>query len=177
MSKATLSRDEILSNLQDMIKDIRIAMLTTADEDGRVYSRPMATQETRFQGELWFLTRRDSGKVEEIRHNAHVNLSYVDVKNSNFISLSGVAHISRDRQKIQELWNPMYKAWFPDGEEDPEISVLKVVVEDAEYWSAPSSSLVRNYRMLKASITKDGSQVGEHEHVSLAGSSGQHGSA
>ena len=167
MSNAVPSRDEILSNIQDMIKDIRIAMLTTAGEDGRVYSRPMATQETRFQGELWFLTRQDSGKVDEIRHNAHVNVAYSDVKNSTFVSLSGRAHVSQDRQKIHELWNPMYKAWFPNGEEDPEISVLKVVVDDAEYWNAPSSAIVRNYRLLKASITKDGSEVGDHQHVSL----------
>jgi general stress protein 26 len=170
MTTPALSRDEILSNIQDMIKDIRIAMLATTAEDGSVFSRPMATQETRFQGELWFLTRQDSGKVAEIRHDAHVNVSYVDVKNSSFVSLSGKAQLSKDPQKIHELWNPLYKAWFPNGEEDPEITVLKVVVADAEYWSAPSSSIVRNYRMLKASITKDGSQVGEHQHVSLIGS-------
>lgn len=168
MSTQTHSRDEVLGKIQDMIKDIRIAMLTTAGEDGRVYSRPMATQETRFQGELWFLTRQDSGKVDEIRHNAHVNVAYADTKNATFISLSGKAQISKDRQKIHELWNPMYKAWFPQGEDDPEISVIKVEVEDAEYWDAPSSALIRNYRILKASITKDGSQVGEHEHVNLS---------
>ena len=167
MSNETRSRDEILGTIQDLIKDIRIAMLTTASEDGRVYSRPMATQETRFQGELWFLTRQDSGKVDEIRHNAHVNVAYSDPKESTFISLSGRAQLSKDRQKIHELWNPLYKAWFPIGEEDPEITVIKVVVEDAEYWSAPSSAIVRNFRMLKASITGDGSQVGEHEHVAL----------
>ena len=167
MSNETRSRDEILGTIQDLIKDIRIAMLTTASEDGRVYSRPMATQETRFQGELWFLTRQDSGKVEEIRHNSHVNVSYADTKNSTFISLSGRARLSKDSAKIHELWNPMYTAWFPKGEEDPEITVIQVLVEDAEYWTAPSSAIVRNYRMLKASILKDGSEVGEHEHISL----------
>ena len=169
MTTEALSRDEILGNIQDMIKDIRIAMLATTAEDGSVFSRPMATQETRFQGELWFLTRQDSGKVDEIRHDAHVNVSYVDVKNSTFVSLSGKAQVSKDRQKIHELWNPLYKAWFPNGEDDSEISVLKIEIAEADYWSAPSSALVRNYRLLKASLTKDGSQVGEHEHVSFTG--------
>ena len=170
MTTEALSRDEVLSNIQDMIKDIRIAMLATTAEDGSLFSRPMATQETRFQGELWFLTRQDSGKVEEIRHDAHVNVSYVDIKNNNFVSLSGRAQVSKDAQKIHELWNPLYKAWFPNGEKDPEISVLRVVIEEAEYWSAPSSAIARNYQLLKASITKDGSQVGEHERVLLVGS-------
>ncbi len=167
MSTATHSHDEILGKIQDLIKDIRFAMLTTAGEDGRVYSRPMATQETRFQGELWFLTREDSGKVAEIRHHAHVNVAYTDTKNATFVSLSGRAEVSRDEAKIHELWNPMYKAWFPEGENDPDIRVIRVVVEDAEYWDAPSSAIVRNFQLLKASIAKDGSQIGEHERVAL----------
>ncbi len=168
MSTQAHSQDEVLGKIQDLIKDIRIAMLTTAGEDGRVYSRPMATQETRFQGELWFLTREDSGKVAEIRQNAHVNVAYTDTKNSIFISLSGKAEVSRDKAKIAELWNPMYKAWFPKGQDDPEISVLRILVEDAEYWDAPSSAIVRNYQILKAAILKDGSHVGEHGHVELS---------
>lgn len=111
-------------------------MLTTADSSGALYSRPMVTQQTSFTGDLWFLTRQHSGKVEEIRHDAHVNLTYTDPRNSSFVSVSGRAELSKDRAKIEELWNPMYKAWFTEGVNDPEIRVLKVHVYGAEYWEA-----------------------------------------
>ncbi len=161
------AQPEAAHQVWDLIKDIHIAMLTTADENGTLYSRPMATQQAEFTGDLFFLTRQHSGKVEEIRQNAHVSLTYTDPKNSNFVSLSGRADVSQDRAKIHELWNPMFKAWFPDGEDDPEISVLKVHVEDAEYWEAPSNALVRNYRLLKRAVTKGESKVGEHGKISL----------
>ena len=167
MSNTVQSHDESLAKIQDLIKDIRIAMLTTAGQDGRIYSRPMATQQTRFQGELWFLTRQDSGKVDEIRHDAHVNVAYADTKGSSFVSLAGRAEISRDRARIHELWNPMYKAWFPDGEDDPQIAALKITVEDAEYWDAPSNAIVRNFQILRAAVTKGNTPVGEHAHVTL----------
>ncbi len=151
----------------NLIKDIHIAMLTTADSSGALYSRPMATQQTNFTGDLWFLTRQHSGKVEEIQHDAHVNLTYTDVKNSSFVSLSGRAAVSKDRVKIEELWNPMYKAWFTEGVNDPEIRVLKVHVEEAEYWDAPSSAIVRYFRILKRAATHGESKVGEHEKLTV----------
>ncbi len=167
MSNTPESRDASLAKVQDLIKDIRIAMLSTAGEDGKIYSRPMATQETRFQGDLWFLTHVNSGKVNEIRHDSQVNVAYSDTENGSFVSLAGRAEISRDRTKIHELWNPRYKAWFPNGEEDPEIAAIHVIVDEAEYWDAPSNALVRNYQILKAAVTKGASQVGEHAHVTL----------
>ncbi len=163
----TPAHPEAAHQVWNLIKDIHIAMLTTADESGTLYSRPMATQQTDFSGELFFLTRQHSGKVEEIRQNSHVSLTYTDPKNSNFISLAGRADVSKDRAKIHELWNPMFKAWFPDGEDDPEIAVLKVTVEEAEYWEAPSNALVRNYRLIKRALTHGESKVGEHGKLSL----------
>jgi general stress protein 26 len=161
--KATPS--ETTEKLWELIKDIHIAMLTTADSTGALYSRPMATQQTQFTGDLWFLTGQHSEKVEEIRADAHVNLTYTDAKNSRFVSLSGRADISKDRAKIDELWNTMYKAWFPNGKDDPEISVLKVHVAEAEYWETPSSAAVRYYRILKRAATGGQSKVGEHEKL------------
>ncbi len=159
--------EQAKSKVWDLIKDIHIAMLTTSNADGRLYSRPMATQQSNFSGDLWFLTRGHSGKVEDIRQDSHVSLTYTDTKNSSFISLSGHANVSKDRAKIHELWNPMFKAWFPNGEEDPEISVLRVTVEEAEYWDAPSSAIVRNYEIFKRALTKGESKVGDHEKLTL----------
>ncbi len=151
----------------ELIKDIHIAMLTTADSSGALYSRPMATQQASFTGDLWFLTGQHSGKVEEIQHDAHVNLTYTDAKNSSFVSVAGRAEISKDRAKIEELWNPLYKAWFPEGVNDPEVRVLKVRVDGAEYWEAPSSAIVRYFRILKRAATHGKSKVGEHGKLTV----------
>ena len=160
------SGNEQFKKIHDLIKDIHVAMLTTEGSDGKLHSRPMATQEAEFDGSVWFLSRQSSGKVTDIQHQAHVNLAYSDGKHS-FVTLAGTAEIQKDRKKIDELWNPLYKAWFPDGKDDPEITVIKVQVEEAEYWEAPPNAIVRNVKILSAAITGGKVSVGEHEKVSL----------
>ncbi len=157
---ASHTESEASEKIWDLIRDIHVAMLTTTDPDGRLYSRPMATQQSAFTGELSYLTQQHSGKVEEIRDNAQVNLTYVDTHKSTFVSLSGTATLSRDPARIHELWHPSFTAWFPGGETDPEITVLTVRVEEAEYWDAPSSALVRNFQILKRAVTGGKGQVG-----------------
>ncbi len=168
MSEAVpvLSREEGVAKIAELIKDIRIAMLTTVGVDGPLHSRPMATQQTPFDGELFFLTGEDSGKVHEIEDDAEVALTYVDPKHT-FLSLSGGASISNDRALIEKLWNPTYKAWFPGGKDDPEIRVLRVRVEHAEYWEAPANALLRNVKILARAVTGGKTPVGEHAAVTL----------
>lgn len=160
------SRDEAIERIGELIKDIRIAMLTTITPEGRLHSRPMATQNTPFNGEVVFLTREDSGKVDEVEADAQVNLCYTDAK-SSFITLSGRATLSNDRALVAALWNPMYKAWFPEGESDPQIRVLRVNVEQAEYWDAPASALVRRVQVLARAATGGKTTVGDHAKLSL----------
>jgi general stress protein 26 len=165
-----LSRPQAIEKLAELIKDIRIAMLSTVAADGSIHSRPMATQDAEFTGELLFLTRQDSSKTDEITQHARVTLNYVDAKSYRFITLSGRASLSKDRETIHKLWSPLYKAWFPEGEGDPEITVIRVEVDHAEYWEAPSNAVVRGFQLLKAAVSKGSSSVGEHEQVSLQGS-------
>lgn len=147
-----------IKKLHDMIKDIRFAMLTTVEEDGTLRSRPMATQEFEFDGDLWFFTSADATKVNEVQHEHHVNVSYAEPKDQKYVSVSGTAQLIRDKSKIEELWNPLLKAWFPDGLDDPQLSLLKVSVDKAEYWDSPSSKVVRLLGFAKALVT--GKQIG-----------------
>jgi general stress protein 26 len=162
-----ISKSEASSKIWNLIRDTRIAMLTTQSSEG-LRSRPMATQESEFNGELWFLSRQESGKVNEIEHGSSVNLTYVNSEAHTYVSLSGRAELSKDRAKIHELWRPMHAAWFPQGKDDPEIMAIKVTVQDAEYWDAPNNALIRTYRLMKAAATGGESKVGEHEKVSLS---------
>ena len=147
-----------IKKLHDMVKDIRFAMLTTVEEDGTLRSRPMATQEFEFDGDLWFFTSADATKVNEVQHEHHVNVSYSEPKDQKYVSVSGTAQLIRDKSKIEELWNPLFKAWFPDGLNDPQLSLLKVSVDKAEYWDSPSSKVVRLLGFAKALVT--GKQIG-----------------
>jgi len=147
MSEAKeLTGPEGLKKVGSLISEIRFAMLTTAAQDGTFDSRPMATQKKEFDGVLWFLTAQDSRKVDEIAEDAHVGLMYADPKNQSYVTIKGRANVSRDKAKIHELWNPMYKAWFPGGEDDPQIRVLRVDVDEAEYWEGSDSKIVRSMK-------------------------------
>ncbi len=162
-----LSGDEGRKKIGDLIKSIRITMLSTAAPDGSIDSRPMATQEADFDGVVYFLTREESGKVHEIQADSHVSLLYADPSNAKFVSAKGRASISKDRAKIHELWNPMYKAWFPQGEDDPQITVLRVDITEAQYWEASSSKLVRGLKYVAAAATGGKVDLGETGKVSL----------
>lgn len=166
MDKQT-ERSESLKKLGELIKDTRIAMLTTAETDGTLRSRPMATQNTEFDGTVWFFTSAESPKVDEIEQEHHVNVSYSNPSNDSYVSMSGKASLVRDRAKIKELWNPILKAWFPKGEADPELALLKVNVEQAEYWDSPSSKVVQLAGFVKAIVTGQEAKGGENEKIDL----------
>ena len=159
---------EGLKKIGELIEDIRIAMLTTAGPDGSFDSRPMATQKTEeFNGTLWFLTRQESGKIAEIQHDSNVSLIYADSGNAKYVTVKGTASVNRDKDKIRELWNPMYKAWFPKGEDDPEIAVLRVEVSEADYWEASSSKVVMMAKYAFAAATGGKIEIGEAGHVEV----------
>jgi general stress protein 26 len=157
----TKTRDEAIEKLNGLIKDIDFAMLTTVDTDGVLRSRPMSTQEAEFDGTLWFFTSDKTHKVEEIERDNRVNASYAEPKDNVYVSVSGTAAIVKDKTKMEELWNPILKAWFPKGLDDPNICLLRVDVEQAEYWDSPSSTLV------KAMVTGQRADGGENEKISL----------
>jgi general stress protein 26 len=151
--KESNSRQESIRRLGKAIKEIRIAMMTTVDPDGELRSRPMATQEAEFDGQIWFFTKESSGKVHSIVNDQHVNLSYVDVNNNRYASIAGRARLVRDKEKMAELWSPALRAWFPDGLEDSEIALIGVEVDSAEIWDAPSGALVHLLGFAKSVTT------------------------
>ncbi len=160
------SRDEAIKRIGELIHDIHIAMLTTVAADGSLHSRPMATQNTPFNGEVVFLTGDNSGKADEIKHDEQVSLCFSDAK-SSFVTMAGRASLSNDRALIDALWNPMYKAWFPEGQSDPSIRVLRVHVDTAEYWDAPASAVARTAQVLLRAATGGKTSVGDHAKISL----------
>jgi general stress protein 26 len=131
-------RDQAIRTLAQMIGRIRIAMLTTLTEDGAFRSRPITTHGARFDGDLWFLTRMGSAKTEEVRRHRRIGLTYAKPEDNCYVAIAGTAQVVVDAKKVQQLWDPSYQAWFPAGPNDPDLALIKVSVETAEYWSAPA---------------------------------------
>ena len=107
-----------LEKFYALVDEIEIAMMTTRRRDGHLESRAMANQKRAAGADLWFVTAEGTGKLRDLESDPHVNLSYYKDRTREWISVSGVATMSRDRQKIRELYAPDWKAWFPD-EGDP----------------------------------------------------------
>ena len=154
-----------VTKLAKLIHGIRVAMLTTREDDGTLRSRPMQTQDQEFDGTLWFFTPASSHKVAEVDHEHQVNLSYAEPGENRYVSVSGTATLVRDRAKIDQLWSPVLKAWFPKGKDDPDVALLKVEVTKAEYWDAPSSTLVKLVGFTKAVLTGRQYRPGENEKL------------
>jgi general stress protein 26 len=169
MASATqnLDHEQAIAKLNELIKGINVTMLVTQLADGSLHGRPMATQELESDGTLWFFTGASSGKVKEIQQDQHVLLSYAAPDDNRYVSVSGTAQMVRDRAKAKELWNPAFKAWFPDGLDDPELALLKVEVESAEYWDSPSSTIVHIVGFAKAVATGERYNPGDNATIEL----------
>lgn len=168
MAIGTAERNENIKKLREMIKDINIAMLTTLDEHGALLrSRPMATQQVEFDGDLWFFTALDAPKVDEVQEKRQVSVSYVHKNHERFVSMSGWGTIVTDMAKKEELWNPALKIWFPKGLDDPNLALLKVEVEQGEYWEG-SNNVELAISAVKTLLTgQPGEFGGENKKIEL----------
>ena len=160
------SNDE-LAKVARLIGDIKFAMLTTAAEDGSLRSRPLSTLKMDSQAGLWFFTSLTSPKMDEIRDNSQVNLTYARPDKQDYVSVSGSAEVVRDREKMNELWTAWIKPWFPKGIDDPDLVLLKVNLEEAEYWDAPGSAIMRTYGLAKAVATGNTDALGSNAKVHM----------
>ena len=159
------SKDDSVRKLWQLVGEIRIAMLTTED-NGVLRSRPMECIQVEESGTLWFFTAASSPKIAEMREEREVNLSLVDKPNQNYVSLSGRATIVRDRAKAKELWSEEQRVWFPGGVDDPELALLKVKVEQAEYWDKPTSAMVAAQGLVRA-VADETPDPGENEKLTF----------
>ena len=142
-------------------------MFTTRRADGHLVSRPMATQERVSGSDLWFVADVSSHKLDELDNDAHVNLSYYNLKSREWVSVAGTAEVVTDRAKIHEMWNQVVEAWFPDGPDTPEVCLLRVDSESAEYWTSPGGTAATVLQWVKSKVTHSRMSVGESGKVEL----------
>lgn len=168
MGAATQKREDDLQKLRELVKEIDFCMLTTIDEDGDLHSRPMSSNgDIDPNGNIWFFTNSSSHKVSEITKLPKVNVSFADTDNQHYVSVSGTAQLVRDQKKIEELWKPEFKIWFPEGKDDPEIALLKINLEKAEFWDGPSSTIGFALSFVSSLVTGKEPDMGENKKVVL----------
>jgi general stress protein 26 len=148
----------------DLMKQIGFAMLVTHDGD-KLRARPMAAYVERDEDAIYFLTDARRHKDTEIARDPNVNLSFADAGSQKYVSLTGKAAISNDRAKIRDLFGTPAKAWW-DSADDPDIRVLKVVPDDAEFWDSPGT-VVSYVKMAAAAVTGGRPDLGDNRKVAL----------
>ena len=156
---------ERTQKLWQLVRTIKIAMVTT--RDGTVLrSRPMECIQTEEDGILWFFTGASSPKTAEVAGEHEVCLSFVDKPDQNYVSISGFASVVRDTVKARELWTEEQRTWYPQGLDDPELALLKVRVQQAEYWDRPSSEMVAALGLVRA-LADETPDLGENAKLSF----------
>jgi general stress protein 26 len=160
-----MSTENQTKKLFELIGKCRMCMLTTVDSEGHLRSRPMANQQDYPDQNLWFFTDKKSVKVSEIGYQPAVNLSYSDPDTNRYVSISGRAAVVKDKKLMKKFWNPVYQAWFPEGLADPSIILLKVKIDQAEYWDSPASFAVQLFGAAKALFTGRRYHPGGHTKI------------
>ena len=154
-----------------LISEIRFGMLTTRDASGSLCSRPLTTQNAGKKGggrQLEFFVSVDSQLVADIASDARVGLVYADPGEDCYVSISGRASVQQDLKRQAELWSTLAQAWFPGGADDPNLRLLRVDIDAAEYWDVDTNKMVQLLKMVKAAATgKLPADMGQHQQVKL----------
>ncbi len=148
----------------DLVGTIDYAVVTTralAEGEGGMHARPMAYRSAEPDGVFWFFTKRNSRKVEELKADPATLVSFADPRKQNFVTIGGTSTIVEDRAKVGALWSEIYRAWFPNGPEDPDVVLIRVEAAHAEYWDNPTSAMVYALGYLKAVTTGKPAKPGD----------------
>jgi general stress protein 26 len=152
--------------LTELIKDIKFGMFTTHKVAGHLHSRPMTTQNKKIDDDaLWFFMSRSGDPVSEFKGDDQVNVAYANPSSDTYVSVTGVATVVEDQAKKQALWNKAAEAWFKGGVNDPDLALVRVSIEHADYWDVKESKLVQLYKMAEAAVSGTPPKMGEHGHI------------
>ncbi|WP_374163908.1 pyridoxamine 5'-phosphate oxidase family protein [Arcticibacter sp. MXS-1] len=153
--------------LSSKVGEIKIAMLTTLGEDGKMQSRPMYTFKIEDDGIIWMFASKDSRKVSNIALNPQVILNYSQPDTDLYITINATAAVADDPVKIEQLWSDRYKAWFPYGKTDPNLCLLKIVPEEAEYWDTPDLLVSQIVSLVKNTLGGNPYVEGENKKINF----------
>lgn len=166
---SNMTKQEQLDKIQAVIKDVKFAMMSTTNKKGDIHAWPMTTNEVNLNNkEIWFIGDKSSDVVKDIKDDARIGLSYATQDEKNYVSVSANAELPDDKAKLDELWSPVYDAFFANGKEDENVQLIKVVPHGVECWLS-GSTVVNMFKMAAAALQdgKTAEDMGETFSVSL----------
>jgi len=149
LNRADLEGAGAIKQAKELVGKAQTCFFCTASSvAGSSGARPMSVQEFDDAGQLWFLSADDSHKNREVERDAKVTLYFQGSAHSDFLTLHGKASISRDKERIKELWEPLAKTWFTEGVDDPRITVIQVSPSEGYYWTTKHGKAIAGAKML-----------------------------
>jgi general stress protein 26 len=163
-----LHSKEAIDKLKSLVDEINVCLFCSdlKTEDGST-CRPMAAQEVCDQGNVWFFSAKNSDKNIEIEENKNVQLFFSHPGKSSYLVVNGEAEIVLDKNKIEELWTPLVKTWFPEGKDDPNLSLIKVATKSAYYWDTDGNRMINFLKMAASVVTGTNLVSGEEGELKL----------
>ena len=155
-----LYNEDAVKKIKDFVDDIKFCMFCTSVTDMPFRTRPMSTLEVDEEGNLWFFSAKSSDKNDEIKNDDTVQLIYSKNSDVLFLTITGKATIVEDQAKKDELWNPIVKAFFPEGKDDPDLSLVKIKPEAAHYWDTINGKMITWFKMAASAVTGNQNNVG-----------------
>jgi general stress protein 26 len=169
MSTENLNNSEAIDKLKFMVDKIDIGMMcTNTVEINNLHAVPMSRQEVDDEGNLWFLFSSESETYKNLQKSNSISVLYSDISNYNFLSINGVAEISKDKFRIEKYWNKMMDGWFEKGKEDPSIRVLKVKPSEAHYWDNKSNKLVTFLKVAASAVSGQKLDIGREGDLNVS---------
>ncbi|MTI21443.1 pyridoxamine 5'-phosphate oxidase, partial [Fulvivirga sp. RKSG066] len=160
-----MSSPEHKKLIWNLIKDIKVGMLVTAEnESSKMRARPMHLVQDAYDGTLYFYTSKKDCKVYEIESDKDVCLTFADTSSQVYVSLTGQAKLTQDKELINRYWNSWVGAWFEEGKKDPDVAMLEVKISKGEHWNAKENKLLQLFEIAKANIKDEETpDIGENE--------------
>lgn len=163
MSQVT---EDAIKNLRSKISSIRFGMLTTVNDDQSLSSRPMTQQALEDSGILWFFIADTSQLAIDIIRHPKVNVAFANPSDSVYVAISGHAEVIKFKEKAAELWNPAAAVWFPEGLDDPHLSLIKLSIYSAEYWDSHTNKMLQIFAIAKSAIIGEPpTDISEHHKI------------
>lgn len=159
------------ATLWNLIKDMKFGILTHRHPDGTLQGHPLTTQNKSMDegSMLYFFISKKSEMATRLQQDGSVNVAYADPGADTYVSVAGQASISNDQATKERLWSPMAKAWFPGGAGDPDLALLEVKIQHAEYWNVTESKVTQLFKMAKAAVSGEPPKhMGEHKEPKLS---------
>jgi general stress protein 26 len=161
-----MSSPEHKSLIWNLIKNIKVGMLTTIDsvEKDSLHARPMSLVQDVYNNTIYFFTSKSSSKVYEVKNGKkEVGLTFSNPSTQVYVSLSGHAKVTQDKELIKKYWNEGVAAWFPNGMDHEEVAILEVRIYKGEHWNADENKIIQLFEFAKAKINDEVPNVGVHE--------------